>query len=63
MEAALKANAPQGTDATIKKMMENTELEDVDVPSNLTGIKKPKSFNKKKKRLVAKIPKPVTSNQ
>ena len=48
IEAALKLNAPQGTDAIIRKMMESTKPEAVNIPSNLKDIRKPTSYNKKK---------------
>ena len=39
---------PVGTDETIKKMLQNITPENVDFPSDLRNIKRPRSYNKRK---------------
>ena len=39
---------PQGTDALIRRMVENVSHEDIEFPADLRNIQKPKSFNKRK---------------
>ena len=45
---AMKSNISHGTDATIRSMMQNTNPENIEFPTDLRDIKKPKSYNKKK---------------
>ena len=45
---AMRSNNSQGTDATIRNMMQNTHTESIDFPADLRDIRKPKSYNKRK---------------
>lgn len=53
VEEALKTNSLEDTDAIIRKMMQKTNLDDVNVPTNLQNVKRPRSYNKKKRKLDA----------
>ena len=44
----MDADSPQGTDALIRRMVENVSPENIDFPTDLRNIQKPKSFNKRK---------------
>ena len=48
VERALASEDPQGPDKIIKDLMRNNNPEEIEYPQDLRGIRKPKSFNKKK---------------
>ena len=50
VDRAMENNNPSGADALIRKMVENVSHEDIDFPTDLRNIPKPKSFNKKKRQ-------------
>ena len=54
----MENNNPSGADALIRKMVENVSHEDIDFPTDLRNIPKPKSFNKKKGNKEVKISAP-----
>merc|ERR1712240_363356 len=48
VDRAIENNNPSGADVLLRKMVENVNPEDVDFPTDLRNIPKPKSFNKRK---------------
>ena len=45
----METKTPDGTDATIRNMVQNTTPEEVKFPSDLRNIKRPRSYNKRKR--------------
>merc|ERR1712002_864407 len=48
LSKALNTANPSKTDKIIKRMLQSDEQEDVEIPTDLRNIKKPRSYNKKK---------------
>ena len=44
---ALESNNPSRTDKIIRKMIQNNKPQDIEIPPNLRGIKRPRSYNKR----------------
>merc|ERR1712163_50425 len=58
VERAMKSNNQNNTDEIIRQMISNIRKEPINFPPNLTDIKKPKSYNKKKDSKRGKISTP-----
>merc|ERR1712041_39062 len=48
VERAMKSNNQNNTDEIIRQMISNIRKEPINFPPNLTDIKRPRSYNKKK---------------
>ena len=55
---AMESSASHGTDATIRKIVQYTTPEDIEFPADLREIKKPRSYNKRKRDNMEKRTKP-----
>merc|ERR1712240_582269 len=58
VERAMNNNDQNDTDVIIRKMISNIRKEPINFPPNLTDIKKPRSYNKKKDSKRAKTSNP-----
>merc|ERR1712120_23002 len=59
VERAMNNNDQNDTDEIIRKMISNIRKEPINFPPNLTDIKKPRSYNKKKDSKGAKVSNPT----
>merc|ERR1712115_500056 len=59
VERAMNNNDQNDTDEIIRKMISNIRKEPINFPPNLTDIKKPRSYNKRKDSKRAKVSNPI----
>merc|ERR1712240_801248 len=59
VERAMNNSDQNDTDEIIRKMISNIRKEPINFPPNLTDIKKPRSYNKKKDSKRAKVSNPI----
>merc|ERR1712115_409929 len=58
VDRAMENNVPSGADEIIRKMVANVSNENINFPTDLRDIQKPKSFNKKKGNIKGKLSAP-----